>query len=176
MASEVFLFLYDLLFVIIFLSGSLLSQEADSDRYFTMEKVDENNYIINIWDVPPTAEGTHLYNGNIYKNKGDWDSAIREFNEAIRLNPNYSIAYNERGNTYYCKGEWELAIADFNEVIRLNPNNANDYNTRGVSYYYIGEWELANADFTEAIRLDPNNTVYYNNREKLNAHLKTIVL
>ena len=42
-------------------------------------------------------------------------------NEAIRLDPKYSAAYNNRGNACNDLGEPQRAIEDLNEAIRLNP-------------------------------------------------------
>src|SRR5436190_23802422 len=38
--------------------------------------------------------------GNAYREKGDMDRAIADLNEAIRLDPKYAVAYNNRGLAY----------------------------------------------------------------------------
>ena len=47
---------------------------------------------------------------------------MREFNEAIRLNPDYAEAYFNRGKTRLEQGNIERALRDFNEAIRLKPD------------------------------------------------------
>jgi tetratricopeptide (TPR) repeat protein len=59
--------------------------------------------------------------GSIDGNKDDYDSAIADFNEAIRLNPNFALAFKERGYAYYLKEDHDRAIADYSEAIRLDP-------------------------------------------------------
>jgi tetratricopeptide (TPR) repeat protein len=117
--------------------------------------------------------------GNANKNKSNWDQAILEYNEALRVNPNNAAVYNSRGIAYYEKEDYDRAIADYNQAIRLDPNYASAYNSRGVAY--IGKYEAAYynsgytyydkealdkaiADFNQAIRLDPNYASAYNNR------------
>ena len=43
-------------------------------------------------------------------NRRDYESAIVDFTEAIRLNPNYAAAYTNRGNAYRAKGDNDRAI------------------------------------------------------------------
>jgi tetratricopeptide (TPR) repeat protein len=50
--------------------------------------------------------------------------AIRDYDEAIRLNPKNVAAFNNRGNAYVSRRMYDRAIQDFDEALRLNPNNA----------------------------------------------------
>src|SRR5262249_16559641 len=82
-----------------------------------------------------------------YANKGDRDRAIADYNEAIRLDPENAMAFNNRGASYANKGDRDRAIADYNEAIRLNPNfslaftNLNKAkNDRAAKWGNIGDW------------------------------------
>jgi len=90
-----------------------------------------------------------------YKSKGDFDRAIADLSEAIRLDPKYAEAYYLRGVTYRNKGDLDRAIADYSEAIRLDPKLAGAYNNRGNAYKDKGDSDHAIADFSEAIRLAP---------------------
>ena len=59
-----------------------------------------------------------------YGSSGDNDRAIADCNEAIRLDPNYVLAYNKRGYAYAAKGDYERATVDFNEVNGSMPSRA----------------------------------------------------
>jgi tetratricopeptide (TPR) repeat protein len=102
--------------------------------------------------------------GRDYLLKGDLDRAIKDYDEAIRLDPNFAIAYINRGIAYNSKGNPYRAIADYNEAIRLDPNMATAYNSRGLVYLRRGDLDRANADYNEAIRIDPKFASAYNNR------------
>ena len=67
---------------------------------------------------------------NIFLSKKEYDSAFKDYNIAIELNPNFAEAYGNRGNIFYSKKEYDSAIKDFNKVIELNPNLA-------VAYYNL---------------------------------------
>jgi tetratricopeptide (TPR) repeat protein len=58
--------------------------------------------------------------------KGDYDGAIADFTEVIRLIPNYVYAYKQRGVAYSRKGDYDRAIADFEAALRINPNLAKE--------------------------------------------------
>jgi tetratricopeptide (TPR) repeat protein len=55
------------------------------------------------------------------RNKADHTSAIADFSEAIRLDPNFADAHYARAFAHEVLGHFAQAIADFNAVIRLAP-------------------------------------------------------
>jgi tetratricopeptide (TPR) repeat protein len=107
-----------------------------------------------------------IYNnrGTAYDDKGDYDHAVQDYNQAIHLNPNAEAAYYGRGYAYKKKGDFKRAIQDFDEAIQLNPNFERAYYDRGNAYIDKDEYDRAIQDFDEAIRLNPNNANNYNNR------------
>ena len=107
-----------------------------------------------------------IYNnrGTAYDDKGDYDRAIQDFNEAVRLDPNAESAYYGRGYAYKKKGDYDRAIQDFNEAIHLNPNFERAYYDRGNAYIDKGDFDRAIQEFNEAIRLNSKDANAYNNR------------
>ncbi len=101
--------------------------------------------------------------GNENYKKGDYDKAISDFTEAIRLKPKFAEAYNDRGAAYPRKSA-DKAISDFTEALRLNPNYALAYYNRCVAYDEKGDYDKAISDCTEAIRLNPKFAKAYYNR------------
>jgi tetratricopeptide (TPR) repeat protein len=110
----------------------------------------------------PTDDAKRYFNlGNDYFDKKDYDRAIVNYTEAIRLDPKYTIAYNDRGAAYSNKNDYNRAIADYTEAIRLDPKLALPYKNRGNAYYYKKDYDRAIADYTEAIRLNPKDAMQY---------------
>ena len=72
--------------------------------------------------------------GNGYHEKGDYDRAILDYDQAVRLNPSHANAFSNRGVAYARKGDYDRAIQDYDEAIRLNPNHADAFSNRGVAY------------------------------------------
>ena len=95
--------------------------------------------------------------GNARLDNRDFDRAIDDYSEAIRLNPKDPSYYNNRGNAWHARGDNDRAIADFNEAIRLNPANAAYYNNRRDAWLAEGDLARAIADANQATRLGANN-------------------
>jgi tetratricopeptide (TPR) repeat protein len=106
----------------------------------------------------------YRYRANAYANKGDYDRAIADYTEAIKLDPKDSLAYLYRGNLYLIKGDYDRTIADYTQAIRLDPNISLAYNNRGGAYANKGDYDRAIADFTQAIELNPNSGLAYYSR------------
>lgn len=102
--------------------------------------------------------------GAAYDDKRDYDHAILDYNEAIRLNPSLATAFYGRGEAYDHKGDFDKAIQDDSEAIRLNPNLAYAYDARGRAHRNKGDFGQAIQDYDEAIRINPNYALAYNNR------------
>ena len=92
---------------------------------------------------------------------GNQERAINDCNEAIRLDPKYSKAYNNRGLAYQRRGEYDKSIADYSESIRLDAKDAIAFRGRGFASESKGELDKAIADYTEAIRLTPKDAKAY---------------
>src|SRR5262249_19284791 len=62
--------------------------------------------------------------GTTWYDKGDYDRAIADFDQAIKLNPIFAQAVFNRGNAYDSKGEYDRAIKDYDRAIVLDPSYA----------------------------------------------------
>jgi Tfp pilus assembly protein PilF len=65
--------------------------------------------------------------GNAALDQHDYDTAVAEFTEAIRLDPQSDAAYHNRAHAYASKKEYAKAIPDYNEAIRLAPEDPDSY-------------------------------------------------
>jgi tetratricopeptide (TPR) repeat protein len=108
----------------------------------------------------------HAFNDRAvaFARKGQYDRAIQDYDEAIRLAPQTADLLGNRGWSYIQKGDYDRALADLNEAIRLNPRVAMAFDKRGRAYFRKGEYDRAIADFDEAIRLDPKMSMAFSNR------------
>jgi tetratricopeptide (TPR) repeat protein len=103
--------------------------------------------------------------GLTFHRNGDSGSAIRAFDEVIRLQPTFARAYIPRGTAYMLKGDYEKALADLNKAIRIDPRNPAAYCDRAdLEQHFLGRPQNALADYGRAIGLAPNFQRAYFNR------------
>jgi tetratricopeptide (TPR) repeat protein len=113
-------------------------------------------------DAPQTLAAAFFGRGRAYQDKAQWDFdaylnegryedlAIRDYDEAIRLNPKNAAAFNNRGNLYLSKRKYDRAIQDYDEALRLDPNNALHLKNRANAFRITGQYRRAIADYLKA--------------------------
>jgi tetratricopeptide (TPR) repeat protein len=57
-----------------------------------------------------------------YSSNKDYDRAIADYNAALRIDPKYASAYNNRGIAYWGKKDYCRARADYEKALQLDPN------------------------------------------------------
>lgn len=105
------------------------------------------------------------------RNKEGFDSAIKHFERAIDLDPNYAEPYMGLSNTYALLPVYNIAVPgesmpksrDLAEkVLELNPKMGSAYTTIAwVQFIYDYEWENAEQNFKKGIKLNQNNATGY---------------
>ena len=102
-----------------------------------------------------------------YEELGDYDRAVAEYSEKIRLQPDAADGYGWRAGAHLNKGDYASAVADFSQAIRLGPD-ATDFagwhNDRGVAKFNLGDSRGAIEDYSAAIELSDGNPLNYLNR------------
>jgi tetratricopeptide (TPR) repeat protein len=92
------------------------------------------------------------------------DDKLRYYSEAIRLKPDYALAFYNRGVARKAKGDLDGAVQDYSEAIRLKPDDADAFNNRGVARKAKGDLDGAVQDYNEVIRLKPDDADAFYNR------------
>ena len=108
----------------------------------------------------------------IHHNKGDLESAISDYNEAIRLSVNDENSHYGRGQVNYEIGKYTESIGDFDTAIRINSNNADTHYWRGLAKYQLQQYPEAIIDFDSAISLNPTDAYFYYWRGMASLNLK----
>ena len=76
--------------------------------------------------------------GLTYYDQGRWQEAIKAFEKAAEVEPDYQLAYFALGITYSRLEFWEKALVSFGKAIALRPYHAESYLGLGVAYTVLG--------------------------------------
>jgi TolB-like protein len=108
----------------------------------------------------------HYVKGNYYNITGNYNMALKEFNEAIKLNPNYSWAYYGRGVLLFMKIFNQISgFEDFFMAIQLEygPFRPSMMKSLGTTLGSFGFSKLARYYIEESVKLDNDSIDYLNN-------------
>ena len=93
--------------------------------------------------------------GNGRLAEGDNDAAIENYDQAIRLYPQYVAAINNRGVALLNKADYGSALVEFYSAIKLSPKFPFAYNNRANAFFKLGKLNEALSDYTIALSLNP---------------------
>lgn len=117
----------------------------------------------------------HNNRGVEFYHREQYDKAIFEYSEALRLDPNYALAYRNRALVYLKIGTLmrgssrpylQQALADYGAALTLNPKDAEAYRERGLVHARLGDHDRAIADYSAAIEINPSLAEAYRARSK----------
>ncbi len=109
------------------------------------------------------SHNIHNNLGLAYDRIGKYEEAIRELNEALRLNPDYIEVHNNLGVTYDRMGMPEEAVNEIKEALKLNPDYTEAHCNLGNIYARSGRYEEAAGELQEALRINPELAIAHNN-------------
>lgn len=100
--------------------------------------------------------------------------AVRRFDRAILLKPDYAEAHYNRAVTLADLKQLDQAIAGFSRAVAIAPNYTEAYFNRGNALAGLGRQADALADFDRAIAVKPDYLAAYNNRGTTLRELKRL--
>jgi tetratricopeptide (TPR) repeat protein len=101
--------------------------------------------------VHPRDARAFVLRGDAKADLGQNEPALKDYNVAIGIAPEYQYAYVTRCETRLQLDDTNGALADCNTAVRLDPSDALAYEDRGDVQFAREAYELALADFDKAI-------------------------
>lgn len=87
-----------------------------------------------------------------YSIKGMFDLALPDYDSAIRMNPDFAIALNNRAWTYFKLGKPEKGLSDVERSLELSPGSSHALDTRAHIHHLLGNATQALRDYRLAMR------------------------
>jgi tetratricopeptide (TPR) repeat protein len=101
--------------------------------------------------------------GLVYRDWGKADEEIQAYKQAIRLRPDYTVAYERLGSRYLKSKKFSEAVEVFRQLSALKPGDAMAPNNMGEAYLELNRLNEAMEAFRQSIRLKPDyGKAYYN--------------
>ncbi len=97
------------------------------------------------------AAREHNNRGVVHFHRGAHEAAMRAFEKAVELDPEYADAYNNLGLAYTELHRSEHAVQAFQEALKLNPDLVEANHNLGVHYYAVMDYEKARELFSKAL-------------------------
>jgi TonB family protein len=89
--------------------------------------------------------------------KGQVDSALADYTEALKLKTDDPDLYISRGKALFTKKDFDRSVKDYDKAIELAPKTAIAFLNRGASYEQLGDVQKALNDYKSAASLEPSS-------------------
>jgi tetratricopeptide (TPR) repeat protein len=115
-------------------------------------------------DPPPEDAVTHYKRGNVHKDAGEPQAALKSYNRAIELNPAYAHAFCNRGVVLASLRRLDEALASYDQALALDPRDSITHYNRGVLLQEQKDWNGALHSYALAIEIEPGRFHAHFNR------------
>nr|XP_042714425.1 tetratricopeptide repeat protein 6 isoform X3 [Chrysemys picta bellii] len=110
--------------------------------------------------------------GVINQFMGYLNCAMKDYQQAISINPGYALAYFNAANIYFHHRQFSQANSYYSKALQLDPRNESAVLNRAITNTLLQNIEEAKEDFEKAICLCPFSAAVYFNRANLYRTLK----
>jgi tetratricopeptide (TPR) repeat protein len=105
-----------------------------------------------------------ILKGNEYLDSRHLSVALDYYDQAIKIDPNYAYAWNNKGIALRNLGKYDEAIECYDRAIKIDPNYAGPWNSKGWALSNLGKHKDAIECYDRAIKIDPNYADAWNNK------------
>ena len=92
------------------------------------------------------------------------EDAIRSFELALRIDPNYVDAWIKKGYAHFHLAEYPVAITCYDKALDIDLNNAEAWNLKGLAYYKMRNYADAIIACDKAVDINPNDAMSWYNK------------
>ena len=140
--------------------GLLFSFGCSSSKEITQNKIETKSEIDRAEKDYKKKAMDHFINGSIAETKGDFATAVLEFQDALNLDPSAGVYY-ALGKNYYNLNKLSLAIQNSRKAIELNPYQKEYFILLSNVYSTARQFDSAAVTLENALRLDSMDVELY---------------
>lgn len=110
-----------------------------------------------VLSVKPNNPSVMVELANTYSLTGDFRTALKYINDALRIDKEYRDAYVLKGSIYKTTGKLDLALSSYQTAVQLDPDFFIGHLQIGWLLTEMGDHKLALEYYENAAELKPNN-------------------
>jgi Tfp pilus assembly protein PilF len=133
---------------------------------FSRTKIWANSVTLwtDVMEKNPACTDAYVNRSYMYIQYKQYDKAIQDCNDGLKLDSNYFKFYLNRGTAYRDLGDFGPALKDFNRAIQKNPKSFDTYLDRGILYTdRFNQYDNGISDFKYFLKFRPSDkNGYYN--------------
>ncbi len=129
---------------------------TELEKYNT-DNQENNELTLNIQNLKKkSAPGAQYPTAPVLENKTDnkriydQELIVRDYDEVLKINPDFVYAYFNRANIRGAQKDFRAALHDYNEAIQRDPDFAEAYFNRGLTRLYLGDTQRGIEDLSKA--------------------------
>ena len=121
----------------------------------------------------PTQKAAEYYinRGAVHAMTSNWQPALNDMTEGIRLDPSFANGYKNRSLVYQAINQPREALADLEQYLVLNPYDSDIHYEAGRLYRQLRSNNEALNSLNTAIRLNSGKGIYWLERARVNITL-----
>ncbi|MCI5055542.1 MAG: tetratricopeptide repeat protein, partial [Flavobacteriales bacterium] len=112
----------------------------------------------------PYIHDGYANRGTYWIKEQKYEKALEDFNQSIKLKPDYAKSYANRGNIHSMFKRFDEALSDYSKALELQPGYFDAYFNRAITYSIQKKYDLAFEDYKKAEALNPKSTKLFLNR------------
>ena len=94
---------------------------------------------------------------------GNKSNALKNYQKATEIRPDYAEAYNSLGTLYSNLSKFGESLSNYKKAIQLNTNYEKAYNNLGNLLSNLGKFDEATNAYKQAIKIKPDYSKAYSN-------------
>ncbi len=147
----------------------MINEPNNKSREELIDKFKSKNFIQLFKDIAelqksfPNSLFLFSLLGNIHNETQNYNQAINNFKNIIKINPKFADAYYNLGVIYKTIHEIDNSIINFEKCIQLNPKKYEAYNNLGNIYRNKQKTDFAIKHYLKSLDINPNYLIALQN-------------